>query len=92
MPSRRTERRSGSPRSTQPPGRRAQPGSARVSCANTVPETPAFTTSRGGTNAVAFGIGGDGQHGPDEYADTTTIEPYYQALTDRSGRFDGAVS
>src|SRR5690349_15548302 len=27
-----------------------------------------------------FGIGG--QHGPDEYADTTTIEPYYQALTE----------
>jgi succinyl-diaminopimelate desuccinylase len=33
-----------------------------------------------GTDAVAFGIGG--QHGPDEYADTTTIEPYYQELTE----------
>ncbi|MER5424417.1 M20/M25/M40 family metallo-hydrolase [Streptosporangium roseum] len=26
------------------------------------------------------GIGGDGQHGPDEYADITTIAPYYRAL------------
>jgi len=33
-----------------------------------------------GIDAVAFGIGGDGQHGPGEYADTTTIAPYYQAL------------
>lgn len=34
-----------------------------------------------GIAAVAFGIGGDGQHGPSEYADTTTIVPYRQALT-----------
>jgi succinyl-diaminopimelate desuccinylase len=33
-----------------------------------------------GTDAVIFGIGGDGLHGPDEYADTTTIAPYHQAL------------
>jgi len=33
-----------------------------------------------GTDAIIFGIGGDGLHGPDEYADTTTIVPYYQAL------------
>jgi succinyl-diaminopimelate desuccinylase len=33
-----------------------------------------------GIDAVAFGIGGDGQHGEDEYADTTTIAPYYRAL------------
>jgi succinyl-diaminopimelate desuccinylase len=33
-----------------------------------------------GIDAVAFGISGDGQHGPDEHADTTTIEPYYRAL------------
>jgi succinyl-diaminopimelate desuccinylase len=33
-----------------------------------------------GVAAVAFGIGGDGQHGPGEYADTTTIQPYYRAL------------
>jgi len=33
-----------------------------------------------GADAVIFGIGGDGLHGPDEYADTTTIIPYYQAL------------
>ena len=35
-----------------------------------------------GTDAVIFGIGGDGLHGPDEYADLTTITPYYQALKD----------
>ncbi len=34
-----------------------------------------------GITSVAFGIGGHGQHGPDEYADITTIEPYYRALT-----------
>jgi len=33
-----------------------------------------------GTDAVIFGVGGDGLHGPDEYADTTTIAPYYRAL------------
>jgi succinyl-diaminopimelate desuccinylase len=33
-----------------------------------------------GTDAIIFGIGGDGLHGPDEYADTTTIAPYYRAL------------
>ncbi|MEV8630854.1 M20 family metallopeptidase [Streptosporangium sp. NPDC051023] len=35
-----------------------------------------------GIDAVIFGIGGDGQHGPDEYADTTTIVPYYRALSE----------
>jgi len=38
-----------------------------------------------GVDAVIFGVGGDGQHGPDEYADTTIIAPYYQALTDFLG-------
>jgi succinyl-diaminopimelate desuccinylase len=33
-----------------------------------------------GTDAVIFGVGGDGLHGPDEYVDTTTITPYYLAL------------
>ena len=33
-----------------------------------------------GVDAVAFGIGGDGQHGAGEYADTGTIAPYYRAL------------
>ncbi|WP_026425682.1 M20 family metallopeptidase [Actinokineospora inagensis] len=33
-----------------------------------------------GMTAVIFGIAGDGQHGPNEYADLTTIEPYYRAL------------
>ena len=36
--------------------------------------------SQRGIDAVAFGIGGDGQHGVGEYVDTTTIAPYYQAL------------
>jgi len=35
-----------------------------------------------GITSVSFGIGGDGQHGPSEYADIATIAPYYQALTD----------
>jgi succinyl-diaminopimelate desuccinylase len=33
-----------------------------------------------GIDAVIFGVGGDGQHGPDEYADITTIAPYRRAL------------
>ena len=35
-----------------------------------------------GTDAVIFGVGGDGLHGPDEYAETATIAPYYRALTE----------
>jgi succinyl-diaminopimelate desuccinylase len=35
-----------------------------------------------GTDAIIFGIGGDGLHGPDEYADLTTIAPYHRALTE----------
>ena len=37
--------------------------------------------SQYGIGCVSFGVGGDGQHGPDEYADLTTIAPYYGALT-----------
>lgn len=33
-----------------------------------------------GIATVIFGIGGDGQHGPVEYVDITTIKPYYRAL------------
>jgi succinyl-diaminopimelate desuccinylase len=33
-----------------------------------------------GVDAVIFGPGGDGQHGPDEYADLTTVTPYRNAL------------
>jgi succinyl-diaminopimelate desuccinylase len=33
-----------------------------------------------GIAAVAFGLGGSGQHGPDEYADLSTVVPYYHAL------------
>lgn len=36
---------------------------------------------RHGIDAVICGVAGHGQHGPDEYADTTTIEPYHRALT-----------
>jgi succinyl-diaminopimelate desuccinylase len=39
-----------------------------------------------GIDAISFGVGGDGQHGPDEYADTTTIAPYYQALKEFLGK------
>ncbi len=35
-----------------------------------------------GIAAVAFGVGGDGQHGPDEYVEIATILPYYRALKD----------
>ena len=38
-----------------------------------------FYSARG-INAVIFGPGGDGQHGPAEYLDVTTVEPYYAAL------------
>ena len=33
-----------------------------------------------GIAAVAFGVGGQGQHGPGEYAEVSTIAPYFQAL------------
>jgi succinyl-diaminopimelate desuccinylase len=33
-----------------------------------------------GVTAVAFGVGGHGQHGAEEYADIATIGPYYRAL------------
>lgn len=36
--------------------------------------------SQRGIPAVAFGIGGAGQHGPEEYVDIATIEPYHDAL------------
>jgi succinyl-diaminopimelate desuccinylase len=37
--------------------------------------------SQRGIEAVVFGVGGNGQHGPEEYADITTFEPYHRALT-----------
>jgi succinyl-diaminopimelate desuccinylase len=37
--------------------------------------------SQVGVEAVVFGVGGDGQHGPEEYAEISTIEPYQRALT-----------
>ncbi|GAA4697338.1 M20 family metallopeptidase [Phytohabitans rumicis] len=38
-----------------------------------------FYSARG-IAAVAFGVGGHGQHGPEEYAEIPTIDPYYRAL------------
>ena len=38
-----------------------------------------FYSARG-IDAVIFGPGGDGQHGPDEYADLRTVRPYRTAL------------
>jgi succinyl-diaminopimelate desuccinylase len=38
-----------------------------------------------GIPAVAFGVGGSGQHGPDEYADLRTVVPYYHALREFLG-------
>ncbi|MFI7542576.1 M20 family metallopeptidase [Actinoplanes sp. NPDC049599] len=38
-----------------------------------------FYSARG-VDAVIFGPGGDGQHGPHEYADLTTVAPYRKAL------------
>ncbi|WP_433831448.1 M20 family metallopeptidase [Actinoplanes sp. CA-015351] len=34
-----------------------------------------------GVDAVIFGPGGDGQHGPEEYVDLRTLDPYRNALT-----------
>jgi succinyl-diaminopimelate desuccinylase len=34
------------------------------------------------TDAVIFGPGGDGQHGPDEHLDLRTVTPYREALID----------
>jgi succinyl-diaminopimelate desuccinylase len=38
-----------------------------------------------GITAVAFGVGGSGQHGPQEYADISTVAPYYHALEEFLG-------
>jgi succinyl-diaminopimelate desuccinylase len=42
-----------------------------------------------GIAAVAFGVGGAGQHGPQEYADLPTIAPYHRALTEFLTSLDG---
>ena len=33
-----------------------------------------------GIDAIAFGVAGDGMHGDEEYAEISSIEPYYRAL------------
>jgi succinyl-diaminopimelate desuccinylase len=42
-----------------------------------------------GVAAVAFGVGGSGHHGPEEYAEILTIEPYHRALTEFLTSLDG---
>jgi succinyl-diaminopimelate desuccinylase len=44
-----------------------------------------------GIAAVAFGVGGAGQHGPDEYVEIATIVPYYRALKEFLERLRSAV-
>jgi succinyl-diaminopimelate desuccinylase len=44
-----------------------------------------FYSARG-IDAVIFGPGGDGQHGPDERLDLRTVEPYRKSLIDLLGR------
>ena len=41
--------------------------------------------------AVAFGVGGGGQHGPDEYVEIATIVPYYRALKEFLERLRSAA-
>jgi succinyl-diaminopimelate desuccinylase len=50
-----------------------------------------FYSARG-IPAVAFGVGGSGQHGPDEYAEISTIVPYYRALTEFLQRLGSATA
>jgi succinyl-diaminopimelate desuccinylase len=49
----------------------------------------AFYSERG-IAAVAFGVQGSGQHGPDEYAEIASVGPYYRALTSFLGRLGPA--
>jgi succinyl-diaminopimelate desuccinylase len=42
-----------------------------------------------GIDAVIFGPGGDGQHGPAEYVDVPTLRPYHDALVAFLQTFDG---
>jgi len=49
-----------------------------------------FYSARG-VAAVAFGVGGAGQHGPNEYVEIGTIVPYYRALKEFLERLSPAV-
>jgi succinyl-diaminopimelate desuccinylase len=49
-----------------------------------------FYSARG-VAAVAFGVGGAGQHGPNEYAEIGTIVPYYRALKEFLERLSPAA-
>jgi succinyl-diaminopimelate desuccinylase len=46
--------------------------------------------SERGMDAVIFGPGGSGQHGPAEYVDLRTVQPYRDALTDFLRRLTAA--
>ncbi len=50
-----------------------------------------FYSARG-IPAVAFGVGGAGQHGPDEFAEIATILPYHRALTEFLQRLGSAAA
>ena len=41
-----------------------------------------FEPGRRGIDAVICGVGGDGRRGDGERGDTSTIVPYYRALTE----------
>ncbi len=45
--------------------------------------------SAAGVDAVIFGPGGEGQHGPDEYVEIPTIRPYHDALAGFLRRLGG---
>ncbi|MCA2214279.1 M20 family metallopeptidase [Jidongwangia harbinensis] len=45
--------------------------------------------SAAGVDAVIFGPGGDGQHGPDEYLAIATVRPYHDALAGFLRRLGG---
>ncbi|SDT48288.1 M20 family metallopeptidase [Actinoplanes derwentensis] len=73
----------------------ADPGCAEVRLLQTAAQDAGYTGallrkhgaadgrfySAAGVNAVIFGPGGDGQHGPEEYVDLRTLPPYREALT-----------
>ena len=77
------------------PPHRADPGSAAVTLLRRAAADAGFPGellrkhgaadgrwwSARGVDAVIFGPGGAGQHGPDEYADVSTLLPYHAALT-----------
>jgi len=78
------------------PPHRAEPGSAEVGLLRQAARRHGYPGSllrkhgaadgrfysERGMDAVIFGPGGDGQHGPDEYLDLSTLRPYHDVLVD----------